>query len=674
VVRARSGADNDSGYVGCAPVTLQLRKILVYGHNGKRREVPFRLGALNIVTGGPKTGKSALLDIVEYVWGRDDYTIPVGPVQSTAAWYGLLLDRDGEGIFIARRNITVGHQQGSDEFFFARSVSDAPMRAADLRKNTTGSALRIALGELLGISQNELRPPAGATRAPTTASAGNALFYCVQNQNDIDNKWTLFHRQSEPYLPQQIKDTLPYFLGAIDERTLGLQLRLDEARRQHKRMSRELQSARETDDEALTRAHVLLEEARRLHLLPEGGAAAGDQAGVLELLERVRRRGEEADALTFLDPDLDLVVLQDDRRQLRDAARLVEEQLLELSRLESEAAAFGREAGEQKARLSSLALVRGKAEHDLGTCPVCSSRLETPTPELSELADALAQMGTQLEAVRREQPQIETQKNELRKEREQLEEALRGNHRRLQERVRESARLQSQKELFLEQARVLGRIEFYLETSKSIGGDGGLPERLEKLSSEIAELERQLDPESVQERVTSALNLVSDYMTEIARDLKCEHADQRIRLDLRKLTIIADTLNGPVPLTQIGSGENWVGYHVAAHLGLHRFLRARRRPVPAFLILDQPSQAHYPDEAEGGSDEQSPDEDREAIQNLFETLWKFNGAIVEEAGAGFQIIVIDHVGLKHQWFADAVVRRWRGGEKLIPADWIDGSP
>ena len=34
--------------------------------------------------------------------------------------------------------------------------------------------------------------------------------------------------------------------------------------------------------------------------------------------------------------------------------------------------------------------------------------------------------------------------------------------------------------------------------------------------------------------------------------------------------VIADTLNGPVPLFRMGSAENWVGYHVLAHLALHK--------------------------------------------------------------------------------------------------------
>jgi hypothetical protein len=45
---------------------------------------------------------------------------------------------------------------------------------------------------------------------------------------------------------------------------------------------------------------------------------------------------------------------------------------------------------------------------------------------------------------------------------------------------------------------------------------------------------------------------------------------------------------------RIGSGENWVGYHPAAHLALHKFFTRHDRPVPRVLMLDQPTQVFTP--------------------------------------------------------------------------------
>jgi hypothetical protein len=158
-------------------------------------------------------------------------------------------------------------------------------------------------------------------------------------------------------------------------------------------------------------------------------------------------------------------------------------------------------------------------------------------------------------------------------------------------------------------------------------------------------------------------------MTDYSGDLDLEHKGSQLRLDIKNLTVVADTLDGPVPLQRMGSGENWVGYHVLAHLALHKWFRQKRRPVPAFLILDLPSQAHYPPDRDvgEGSVEEPDDEDKAAVHQLFALMAR----VAQELAPELQIIVLDHADLEDGWFDDAVVERWRRGQKLIPESWID---
>jgi hypothetical protein len=157
-------------------------------------------------------------------------------------------------------------------------------------------------------------------------------------------------------------------------------------------------------------------------------------------------------------------------------------------------------------------------------------------------------------------------------------------------------------------------------------------------------------------------------MTEYSDKLDLEHVGSQLRLDIRNLTVIADTMDGPVPLYSMGSGENWVGYHVLAHLALHKWFRLKGRPVPGFLILDQPSQAHYPPERDAnGALEGLRDEDQQAVLKLFQLIAK----AAEELAPELQIIVLDHADLKRDWFDRTVIERWRGGKKLIPDSWLN---
>ena len=128
--------------------------------------------------------------------------------------------------------------------------------------------------------------------------------------------------------------------------------------------------------------------------------------------------------------------------------------------------------------------------------------------------------------------------------------------------------------------------------------------------------------------------------------------------------MVLRTPQGRRPLTRIGSAKNWIGYHLVAHLALHTYLNRHNRPVPGFLMLDQPTQAFFPEEVHDA--DMVLDADWEAVRAYFSLIFE---AVSENQG-GLQVIVCDHVNLRDEWFHDAVVENWRGGAALIPADWL----
>ena len=90
-----------------------------------------------------------------------------------------------------------------------------------------------------------------------------------------------------------------------------------------------------------------------------------------------------------------------------------------------------------------------------------------------------------------------------------------------------------------------------------------------------------------------------------------------MRIDLSQLTVVADTEDGAVTLEPMGSAANWIGYHLIAHLGLHKHFVERDRPVPRFLILDQPTQAYFPPDPPAGAELSERDADRKAVTRMF---------------------------------------------------------
>src|SRR5690606_42027291 len=104
---------------------------------------------------------------------------------------------------------------------------------------------------------------------------------------------------------------------------------------------------------------------------------------------------------------------------------------------------------------------------------------------------------------------------------------------------------------------------------------------IETAKRRVETLEAAVDADDVAQRLDTYLNLISKQMSAFAESLDLEHSGSELRLDIKKLTEVADTLDGPVPLNRMGSGDNWVGYHVHTYLAMPRMLRYRHRPVPA---------------------------------------------------------------------------------------------
>ena len=169
--------------MGSKAVSFSIRAIVIYSHTGQTRVVKFRTHGLNIITGKSKTGKSAIIDIVDYCLGRGSYNVAEGTIRKKVSWFGLHLSKGTDDVFIARDNPGPGASTGSKVFFQRGSINEYPTLEA-ISKNTTEDSLKEFITRYAGISENEHRPQSGS-RPPLEANIGHAIWLCFQKQNTI---------------------------------------------------------------------------------------------------------------------------------------------------------------------------------------------------------------------------------------------------------------------------------------------------------------------------------------------------------------------------------------------------------------------------------------------------------------------------------------------------------
>ena len=649
-------------------MSFQVLNIVLYSFNREKRVLSFKPGRLNIITGASKTGKTALIEIMDYCLGSLKCGIPEGIIRQTVEWVGIRLQvREGQ-VFIARRLPNAGQAASSDVFYTVGKDVTLPEYPV-LTQTTNPKGLEGLLTTHVGISENVHEPPLGQTRSPLTANIRHALFYCFQQQSEIISNRHLFHKQSEQWIPQAIKDTMPYFLGAVDDEHVGKMVELRKRRYELRGLERKLAEYEAVRGCGISRAQGLLSEAVDIGLRPSGTVSEAWEKCVT-LLKDIHSKPlpEEEEEITAEGDEYER--LQTKRQRLTYDLHRIKEQLLAAQALSSDRQGYSREAEAQLARLRSMKLFEENDGVDREVCPLCQSQLienQIP-PSISDMRQSINELEAQMRSVEERSPQMKQVVRTLEGRLEEAQRRLRENREALETLQASNQRLQALRDRATRRAHVLGRIGLYLESLPALEDTSDLKREMEELRAQISQLEEELSDEAVQDRIQSYLSILSRDMSEWARELRLEHSEHPLRLDLKRLTVVADGNEGPIPMERMGSGENWVGYHLISHFALHKWFVGRNRPVPRFLFIDQPSQVYFPEDRDweqAGEGERG--EDREAVGRMYKLALK----VAQQLSPAFQVIITDHANINEPWFQQCIVERWREGRKLVPPEWAE---
>ena len=649
-------------------MTMQIKSLYLYNFKGEIRVLTFRLGHVNIITGRSATGKSSIISIIEYCLGRSTYNVPDSKYFDAVSWFAVHYVLDSSELLIAKPRPNAG-VQSQNGVFFRMGVDISPPEYSELAINTNDASLTQELSRLIGFSPNIHEPDEGQTREPLEANFRHTRFYLFQKQNVIANQELLFHRQSEDFIPQAMKDTLPYLLGAVREDRLKLINEWRQAKRRLSAAQRQLREIEAIISNRIIRGRNLLEEARQVGLIELGNEERINEELVISELRKTQSWRPEV--LPGSDSDR-AATLSDRLYALQEESREKLRQIRAAEAFENNANGYSTEAGEQQVRLLSIGLYKDDP-NDQDKCPICSADVGQSVATTSAIQKSLERLSRGLHNVETQQPRLREHIDGLTRERETIRESIEEVRSSLIALYAEEESAKQHRDQNVRIARIVGRISLYLESITQIDEDHELRSRVDELKDEVGRLEELLDPNNIEEALQSISSQLTMWMSEMARELGLEHSEYPYRLDIRRLTVLADRPLRPIPLIRMGSGENWLGCHVISHLALHRHFVEETRPVPGFLVLDQPSQVYFPSEndykaLEGRiEDLHSVDHDAAKVSIFFEMLFKF----CKRLYPNFQIIVLEHANLDSREFQEALIEEpWTDGRALIPQHWV----
>ncbi|MGE4495688.1 MAG: DUF3732 domain-containing protein [Methanosarcina sp.] len=639
-------------------MSFQIEKIILYSKKGEIRVLPLKLNSVNIITGAQDTGKSALIHIVDYCLGREKSRIP-GVIQKNVSWFGIQLVRGEEKIFVARRN-PYPEKLSSEDVYIEKGVDLKVPDYNQLTQNVNREGLITLLNNFAGINEYSFDIKPEHTRKVGIANITKALTYCFQEQSEIANQYLLFHRQGQEYVPQSIRDYMPFFLGAVDEEHLLKKEEINRLKQRLRKLEKQISEEERLKGVAFDRAHSLIKEAISVGLI-SSQPLPNELTSIKHILSSALISKAELE-IPETKYSQELNHLFETKKELNYKHRSVNDEIATLLALKYGGKGFYQEATEQRARLSSIGLLP-QGKEDKYICPLCASRIDNLTPDSKAILTNLKIISDQLDGVTTDLPHLDQMITTVEAKLEQINSELKDINNQIQAIQKANQRIESIRDYNAKRALIQGRISLYMETITEVKAELIDKKEFESLKAKISSLEELFDNDAIEDRLNSILSVISKEMTEMAKLFEIEYSNYPIRLNPKKLTVVADTENGPLPLEKMGSGGNWVSLHLITYLVLHRWFAKKDRPVPRFIFFDQPTQAYFPPEV---ADETVKNTDKEAVERMFYLIHE------KVKDSKFQVIIMEHADIQEKWYQEMIVEKWWDGvKKLVPLEWIE---
>lgn len=660
---------------------LAILKVILWPKdlNHSPRVIRFAPGKINILTGESATGKSALTWIIDYCLGSGKCSIPVGLIREVTGWFGLHLQLANTEMIVARRNPE--DQQSTTDLYWVEGLKlDVP---PTVEKNARVEDLKNRFNQISHLPALDFSTDENVAFGGRASCRDMAAFN-FQPQHIVANPYTFFFKTDTTEHREKLRIIFPLALGAVDARTLAKQRELKDAEREYDQLRRELDArlgaARAW--EAEVESYYL--QARALGLLPD---SPRPEAGWLLDKYILELQNVPKNVRTMDIPDIqegtseaavtELTRLIDEEDRLGQEIGSIRRRLGKLDQLSSSVSEYGTTLTGQEDRLQGVGWFEKKVR-DAHECPVCAAVHTEGNPRLTELQTLARELKSLTASVHQAPAKLDQELAVMRQELRDRERAISKARQKRKYLEDSSAALSAQRQRVRQIYLFVGRVEQALENVSASRNVDELRAKAKALAQKIAELKRDLDPRTQRDRLNAAIDTVSAKVADYARLLQLEHAMENVRLNIRELTLQFSPLSGRTDfLWEVGSGQNWVGYHIAGLLALHEhFISLSHNHVPRFLVIDQPSQVYFPEawpsmeKASAGQSKTDGSPDIDGVRRIFSALSHFFDAVAGQ----FQVIVTEHAG-SITW--DGIphvhlVGNWRHGheEFLIPAAWL----
>ncbi|CAA0178098.1 DUF3732 domain-containing protein [Tenacibaculum maritimum] len=630
-----------------------IKQIVIFNDAGDKRHIPFNDG-LNIITGDSKTGKSALIEIIDYCLFSSRSSVPVGEITNFAKLFVVVYKVNEFYIVIGRPAQNTGNMRSAYLNIETdyKAIEDIKYEYFnDISLKPIKNDVQTEFEETLGLSLKNLESD---YENFGKLSIRDTVSFLFQHQNLIASKHSLFYRFDEIAKRKRVIQALPVLLGIVDSEYYQLAKLIKETERKitaeekvlariQEKKSNQIDNIRDQIQIYYTMLDLTLEEGLSLRELKKIG----------------------------LNLPIPPKILTDQTKSFTKLAQLEKErEVLYVEKIEIENAISSLLSNSENSLGYAKHLKQTNAKQKYNTsidelaCPLCDnsvSHISKNINKLNESKNKLIEELTKVNTFSKDSTQII---EKFRKDKKVITTKIKSISNNIQILTKENVdieKIKGKRESIIHQKGVLETtIKHLLESNN-----------LSKFNSDLNVLKGQL--KEYNKRISKYKNIkqfkaetelfIKEQMDRIASKLDFEEELKPIdfHFNIDDFSFYHKYKSDKIRLYEMGSGANWLACHLSLFLSfLHLSCSNSESIIPSFLIIDQPSQVYFPRTTKkselDSEDVEEYDENIKQVINIFTVLNKEIQLIYKNTKVKPQIIVLEHA--KEDDFEEFIIRDW----------------
>lgn len=684
-------------------MNFKIKNIILYPTNWDLapRIITFLPDKVNVITGYSKRGKSSIIEIIDYCLGNNECDIPIGKIRELVEVFALKITIDDQDYFIGRdspkRNL-----KSSDNMYLIPidkkgeysilNTNEWLNQREDFKEN------KDSIKEFLNTKAKFLNIYEKNSKTENEIKVGfrNTTAFQFQSQSIIANGNIIFYNTDDLSYLEGLKKLFPLALGYKSYKMIGLEDDVKELRKEILIKESKIEDLEKRYENWVNDLFEFYTEAINLSLtnkdLDIKTSNTDEIKSVLEnIIKDVNNNVlyKSGTAIKYNEKLKDF----ENRRQL--LLREIQNNKINLNKIikfESLKKEYTDNVySEISKRLSPIDWFLEQKGTDV--CPFCDSKSNKALVQIQNLKEINYQNSKILIDKGVNELTFEKEKKELNAKIKTSEKEIEIFDKNIDNLLKE---MNTNHFEYQKIYQFIGKISNFL---KNLNIPGTIYyEELMALRRELVGKEKDLFIETKKYNKENTLTKVTSSIKKYVELLPIENnKNSNVLIDPDKyLGIKIEDINtgNSAFLNKIGSGSNYMCYHLATMLGLHSYfnklkIENKTNYIPSFLVLDQPSQVYYPDKTEEinkieekEKNNNLSEEESEDIQNtkkIFEVCSEF----MENTNKEVQIIILEHAGESNWSNLENVhlVEKWRGTDKdgyysddfnaLIQKDWLD---